>query len=60
MLIGMVAAAGFLIGLAMFAGVGGCIGETLPDVRFQASADGISLYHAGGDALPLKNLVFYD
>ncbi|HJJ96871.1 MAG TPA: hypothetical protein O0X38_04445 [Methanocorpusculum sp.] len=56
-LIGMVAVAGFLIGLAMFAALGDASG-TLPDVRFQASADGKSLYHAGGDALPLQSLVF--
>ncbi len=58
-LIGMVAVAGFLIGLAMFAALGDA-SRTLPDVRFQASADGKSLYHAGGDALPLQSLVFYD
>jgi len=59
MLIGMVTVAGIIIGLAMFAALGDASG-TLPDVRFQASADGVSLYHAGGDALPLKSLVFYD
>ena len=59
MLIGMVAVAGIIISLAMFAALGEASG-TLPDVRFQASADGKSLYHAGGDALPLKSLVFYD
>ena len=58
-LIGMVAVAGFLIGLAMFAALGDA-SRTLPDVRFQVSADGKSLYHAGGDALPLQSLVFYD
>lgn len=59
-LIGMVAIAGFLIGLAMFFAALGNASGTLPDVRFQASADGKSLYHAGGDALPLESLVFYD
>lgn len=29
-------------------------------MRFQVSADGKSLYHAGGDALPLKDLIFYN
>lgn len=58
-LIGLVAVAGALIGLTMFAAMEDAAG-TLPDVRFQVSADGKSLYHAGGDALPLKNLVFYN
>ena len=59
LLIGLVAVAGAIIGLSMFAALEDASG-TLPDVRFQASADNQSLYHAGGDALPLKNLVFYD
>ncbi|MCZ0860054.1 type IV pilin N-terminal domain-containing protein [Methanocorpusculum sp. MG] len=58
-LIGMVVVAGAIIGFAMFAAMEDAAG-TLPDVRFQASADGVSLYHAGGDALPLKSLVFYN
>ncbi|MDR0980990.1 MAG: type IV pilin N-terminal domain-containing protein [Methanocalculaceae archaeon] len=59
MLIGLVAVAGAVIGLAMFAAVEDTSG-TMPDVRFQVSADGKSLYHAGGDVLPLKSLVFYN
>ena len=59
LLIGLVAVAGAIIGLSMFAALEDAAG-TPPDVRFQVSADGKSLYHAGGDALPLKNLVFYD
>ena len=59
LLIGLVAVAGAIIGLTMFAALEDATG-TLPDVRFQVSADGKSLYHAGGDALPLKNLVFYN
>lgn len=59
LLIGLVAVAGAIIGLSMFAALEEASGA-LPDVRFQVSADGKSLYHAGGDALPLKNLVFYD
>ncbi|MDE2518821.1 MAG: type IV pilin N-terminal domain-containing protein [Methanocorpusculum sp.] len=59
LLIGLVAIAGALIGLSMFAALENAAG-TPPDVRFQVSADGQSLYHAGGDVLPLKNLVFYD
>ncbi|HJK77732.1 MAG TPA: type IV pilin N-terminal domain-containing protein [Methanocorpusculum sp.] len=59
LLIGLVAVAGAIIGLTMFAALEDAAG-TPPDVRFQVSADGQSLYHAGGDALPLKNLVFYD
>ena len=59
LLIGLVAIAGALIGLSMFAALESAAG-TPPDVRFQVSADGQSLYHAGGDVLPLKNLVFYD
>lgn len=59
LLIGLVAVAGAIIGLTMFAALEDAAG-TPPDVRFQVSADGKSLYHAGGDALPLKNLIFYD
>lgn len=59
LLMGLVAVAGAIIGLSMVAALEDAAG-TLPDVRFQASADNQSLYHAGGDALPLKNLVFYD
>ncbi len=59
LLIGLVAIAGALIGLSMFSALESAAG-TPPDVRFQVSADGQSLYHAGGDVLPLKNLVFYD
>jgi hypothetical protein len=59
LLIGLVAVAGAVIGLTMFAALEDAAG-TLPDVRFQTSADGRSLYHAGGDVLPLKNLAFYD
>ncbi|MDV0442696.1 type IV pilin N-terminal domain-containing protein [Methanorbis rubei] len=58
-LIGLVIIAGAIIGLTMFASMENASG-TLPDVRFQVSADGVSLYHAGGDSLPLKNLIFYD
>ena len=39
MLIGMVAIAGAIIGLSMFAALDDAAG-TLPDVRFQVSADG--------------------
>lgn len=59
LMIGLIAVAGAVIGLVMFAALDDASG-TLPDVRFQASADGVSLYHAGGDVLPLKSLVFYD
>ncbi|MDV0442695.1 type IV pilin N-terminal domain-containing protein [Methanorbis rubei] len=58
-LIGFVIIAGAIISLTMFGTMEDMSG-TLPDVRFQVSADGVSLYHAGGDSLPLRNLVFYD
>lgn len=59
LLMGLVAIAGAIIGLSMVAALEDAAG-TLPDVRFQASADNQSLYHAGGDALPLGSLVFYN
>ena len=59
LLMGLVAVAGAIIGLSMVAALEDAAG-TLPDVRFQASADNQSLYHAGGDALPLGSLVFYN
>ncbi|MDU9376106.1 hypothetical protein McpSp1_06960 [Methanocorpusculaceae archaeon Sp1] len=58
-LIGLVVIASAIIGLTMLATMENVSG-TPPDVRFQVSADGVSLYHAGGDALPLRNLIFYD
>ncbi|MDV0442473.1 type IV pilin [Methanorbis furvi] len=58
-LIGLVVIASAIIGLTMLATMENVSG-TPPDVRFQVSADGVCLYHAGGDALPLRNLVFYD
>ncbi|MDV0442457.1 type IV pilin N-terminal domain-containing protein [Methanorbis furvi] len=59
LLIGLVVTAGAVIGLVMLSTLEDASG-TIPDVRFQTSVDGKSLYHAGGDALPLRNLVFYD
>lgn len=59
LLIGLVAVAGAIIGRTMFAVLEDAAG-TLLDVRFQVSADGKSLYHAGGDALPLRDLTSYD
>ncbi|MDU9376120.1 hypothetical protein McpSp1_07100 [Methanocorpusculaceae archaeon Sp1] len=59
LLIGLVVTAGAVIGLVMLSTLEDASG-TMPDVRFQTSVDGKSLYHAGGDALPLRNLVFYD
>lgn len=47
MLISMVAVAGVIIGLTMFMALEDTSG-TLSDVWFQASADEVSLYHAGG------------
>lgn len=59
LLIGLVAVAGAIIGLTMFAAMEEASG-TPPDVRFQTSANDSLLYHAGGEVLYKKELVFYD
>ena len=48
-----------IIGLVMFVALDDVSG-TLQDVRFKASADGMSMYHSGWDVLHLKSMVFYD
>lgn len=59
LLLSMVVAAGVIVGLSMFSALESAAG-TAPDVRFSSSADNLSVYHAGGEVLYKKDLVFYD